>query len=128
MPGVKVIYTERDFDSWFASVSATIFPALSWAKHIPQERRPAFISFAEAIIGSRTFSGNFDRASAQQLYTWHRQRIIDLVPAEQLLLFELQQGWEPLCEFLEVSLPGVAFPNENASGEFFTMLGRMRRR
>lgn len=126
-PEARVIYTERDFDCWYRSVSDTIFPALHWSRHIAPERRPAFITFAEEIVGRRTFAGNFDRATAQQLYKQHREYIFDLVPTTQLLVFNVQMGWSPLCRFLGVPEPATDFPKENASGEFFGNLSQIRR-
>jgi hypothetical protein len=34
-------------------------------------------------------------------------------PAERLLLFEVKQGWGPLCDFLEVPEPSEEFPHVN---------------
>lgn len=127
-PDARVIYTLRDFDSWYQSVNETIFPALRWARHIPAEKAPAFIAFVEEIVGRRTFGGRLDRASARELYHRHQQHIIDTVPSEQLLMFDIQEGWGPLCEFLSAAQPQVDFPNENASGEFFALLSQLRRR
>ena len=33
--------------------------------------------------------------------------MIDTVPAERLLVWDPKEGWEPLCEFLEVPVPGA---------------------
>ena len=35
------------------------------------------------------------------------------IPAERLLVFEVKQGWGPLCEFLGVPVPEEPFPNVN---------------
>ena len=35
------------------------------------------------------------------------------VPANKLLIFTVTQGWEPLCKFLDVSIPQSEFPNVN---------------
>ena len=40
------------------------------------------------------------------------------MPAERLLVWDVTQGWEPLCEFLELPVPGDPFPNVNDSKEF----------
>ena len=126
-PSAKVIYTERDFDSWFRSINETIVPALRWANQLRSEGRSDFIAFAAELIGKRTFSGNFERGAAEQVYRHHRQRIIDQVPAGQLLIFDVKDGWEPLCEFLEVPEPDIEFPQENAAGDFFAMLRSLYR-
>ena len=35
------------------------------------------------------------------------------VPADNLLVFEVKQGWEPLCKFLGVPQPETPFPHIN---------------
>ena len=46
--------------------------------------------------------------------TWV-QHVKETVPDERLLVFEAKQGWEPLCEFLNLPIPEEAFPNVNDS-------------
>jgi hypothetical protein len=40
------------------------------------------------------------------------------VPAERLLVWQPQDGWEPLCEFLDVAVPDEPLPNVNDSSAF----------
>jgi hypothetical protein len=40
------------------------------------------------------------------------------VPAKQLLIFEVKQGWGPLCDFLGVPVPAGEFPRVNESAGF----------
>ncbi|WP_193163650.1 sulfotransferase family protein [Microbulbifer hainanensis] len=127
-PDAKVIYTERDFDSWFRSLNETIVPALRWANQLRSGHRPGFIAFAAEIIGKRTFGENFERAAAERIYHNHRERVIGQVPAGQLLMFDVRDGWGPLCDFLEVREPNFEFPQENAAGEFFAMLRSLHRK
>ncbi|SHF36463.1 hypothetical protein SAMN04487965_2042 [Microbulbifer donghaiensis] len=125
-PTAKVVFTERDFDSWYQSISETVFPALRWARMLSEEKSPDFIRLVKKVIFEKTFAEKFDRESAFELYYAHRNHIVGLVPAEQLLLFDVRDGWEPLCEFLQCEVPKEDFPRENAAGEFFGMLSRMR--
>ena len=37
------------------------------------------------------------------------------VPQEKLLIFNVKDGWEPLCNFLELPIPEEPFPNSNDS-------------
>lgn len=125
-PQAKVIFTERDFDSWYQSINETVFPALRWAELVPKERASDFLQLAKEVVAERTFAEKFDRESVFELYSAHREHIIDTVPAEQLLLFDVREGWGPLCEFLRCPVPRGDFPRENAADEFFSMLGKMR--
>ena len=40
------------------------------------------------------------------------------VPAERLLVWSASDGWEPLCEFLEVPVPDQPFPHLNDTDTF----------
>ena len=41
------------------------------------------------------------------------------IPASQLLVFEVKQGWGPLCDFLGVPVPDEGFPRTNHREEFW---------
>lgn len=43
-------------------------------------------------------------------YELHARRVRATVPKERLLVFNVKEGWEPLCEFLEVPVPDTPFP------------------
>jgi Sulfotransferase domain len=40
------------------------------------------------------------------------------VPPERLLVYEVGDGWEPLCRFLGVPVPDEPFPHVNATEAF----------
>jgi hypothetical protein len=42
-----------------------------------------------------------------------------VIPAERLLVFDVRQGWEPLCNFLGVAVPDTPFPRTNDRAEFW---------
>ena len=44
-------------------------------------------------------------------------------PADRLLVYEITQGWEPLCEFLDVPVPGDPMPHLNDATSFRAMVG-----
>ena len=49
------------------------------------------------------------------------------IPAERLLVFEVKQGWGPLCRFLGVPEPKEPFPNMNDTAEQLQRLRAMKR-
>ena len=49
--------------------------------------------------------------------------MISKVPADRLLVYEISQGWEPLCEFLEVPVPDAPMPHLNDATSFRAMVG-----
>jgi Sulfotransferase domain len=40
------------------------------------------------------------------------------VPRDRLLVWSVSDGWEPLCEFLELPIPDTPFPHLNDSKVF----------
>ena len=47
------------------------------------------------------------------------------IDADRLLVFEVSQGWEPLCKFLGVPVPKGPFPRSNNREEFWDIVQKM---
>ncbi|MEE4289604.1 MAG: sulfotransferase family protein [Erythrobacter sp.] len=113
-PAAKVVLTTRDPDSWFESVSETIFSEGMQAGLVgtpPGE-------MMHGTIFSHFGDGDIrDRAFMTAWYERRNQEVIDTIPPERLLVFHPKQGWEPLCEFLGVEVPPVKFPKVNSRDE-----------
>ena len=58
-----------------------------------------------------------DRGKAIAHYNRHIEDVKATVPADRLLVFSVDQGWGPLCEFLGVPAPESEFPNVNDRAE-----------
>ena len=56
---------------------------------------------------------NFDANHMCKYYLDWIKEIKANVPKNQLLIFNVKEGWKPLCEFLEVDVPEVEFPRTN---------------
>lgn len=54
--------------------------------------------------------------NAKEKYLTYYDNIRARVPAERRLELRLEDGWEPLCEFLGVDVPDLRFPRENEAG------------
>jgi len=53
---------------------------------------------------------------AQRSYTHHIEHVRQTVPSDRLFELELGSGWEPLCAYLNVSVPvGIPYPCVNKS-------------
>ncbi|KAK4971766.1 hypothetical protein LTR42_007494 [Elasticomyces elasticus] len=50
---------------------------------------------------------------SRDVYRAHNKAVREKVPREQLLVYELGSGWEPLCAFLDKPVPDVPFPRVN---------------
>ena len=84
------------------------------------ERR---IQFLIPIPGMYKSISEGEEASVQHFNKWVHE-VKNTVPSDQLLVFDVREGWGPLCKFLDVPVPNIPFPNINDTAE---MKQRMRR-
>ena len=116
-PDAKVIHTVRDAERWYDSTAETIYGAVNnypvWVPKIfPVLAK--FIDLQEQLVWQKIFDGRFpDRPFAVQRFHRHTNEVKQHVPAEKLLIFQVKDGWEPLCAFLNVPVPDVPFPHIN---------------
>ncbi|WP_284124742.1 sulfotransferase family protein [Parerythrobacter aestuarii] len=113
-PEAKVVLTTRDPDSWFESVSDTIF---SEAMQGHLVGTPTGDMMQGAIFDFFDGGDIRNRAFMTDWYAKRNQQVIDTLPAERLLVFHPKDGWEPLCRFLGVEVPPEPFPRVNSRDE-----------
>ena len=51
-------------------------------------------------------------------YKDYNAEIKRLVPKENLLVFNVKEGWDPLCQFLNERVPDAEFPSRNSKADF----------
>lgn len=62
----------------------------------------------------KEFLNKKDETFSKRYYNARLEYIKKIVPKEQLLVFDVRDGWNPLCKFLNVPVPkDVPFPNSN---------------
>jgi len=112
-PDAKILHTVRDPDRWFESTQETIFAPNTFATDPPEAFKPFFETVTRGIrdhIHDRDFMlAHFKR---------HTDEVLAAIPRERLLVYRVSEGWEPLCKFLGVPVPGTPFPTENTREEF----------
>lgn len=128
-PEAKVILTVRDAAKWYDSAGNTIF-----TKPVP--RKLAILKFmgwfsaklnyvpqVYAHIQTFLFKEAFedkteDKDAMIRLFNKWNEEVKKTVPTDRLLVYEIQQGWEPLCKFLNVPVPTTPFPRTNSKDSF----------
>ena len=126
-PNAKVILTIRDSpDAWQKSAQDTIFELnkpMNWVKRqILMLARPAHIKVMERLCTEMHGHNPFDpETDLTQIYKDWYARVTETVPSERLLIFNVKEGWRPLCEFLGVPIPEKDFPKVNSTKEFQKM-------
>jgi hypothetical protein len=132
-PKAKVILSVRDPERWVDSMSETLF-------RFPLRRRTGFERFMyrfyrvvtpaaarvplmldrvlSKTFGDLHFNKPGDREVAMKAFLKHNEDVKAYVPADRLLVFQVSEGWEPLCAFLGVPVPDKPFPRVNDTKEF----------
>lgn len=49
----------------------------------------------------------------KRVFREHNAYVKRIVPPERLLVYDVREGWNPLCAFLGKSMPKTKFPNKN---------------
>ena len=62
-------------------------------------------------------AGDFSKANIERHYNAWNQSVIDTCPKDKLLVFDVKQGWEPLCKFLGKPVPDTPFPHVNDASQ-----------
>lgn len=126
--GAKVLLTLRDPEAWYQSVSNTIYNALTREPNPESPVTKEHRTMTRELILERVFDGRFeDKDHAINVFNTHNNTVKAQVPADRLCVYETGSGWEPLCEFLGVSVPDEPFPHTNTTAQF-NEPGRWKRR
>lgn len=81
----------------------------------------------ERLLWQGTFGGRFeDRHHAIAVYRRHTDEVVTGLDPERLLVFEVADGWAPLCRFLGVPEPDAPFPHVNDAASMRRRLTAVR--
>jgi|EP00802_Teleaulax_amphioxeia_P023297 hypothetical protein len=136
-PAAKVILTVRDDGARWARSWQTLMAFIEVQERPFSWRYPTFIQWIpfmrhwktmRSLMGThfglppgeliRGWRSKPDPAAwlAQQ-YEAHNAKVRATVPAPKLLVFNVKEGWAPLCKFLGREIPDQPFPNVNEAAE-----------
>lgn len=128
-PDAKVLLSVRDPDAWYASCAKSIHASAQAAAKGELEGgsvevSPEAMKMINGLIWNGTFKGRFDdKDYAIGVYEAHNEDVKNKVPADRLLVYDVKEGWEPLCEFLDVPVPDGPMPHLNDATSFRAMVG-----
>jgi hypothetical protein len=124
-PDAKVIHTVRPEEVWWSSFARTIAKLMTIYKQLPLP--PHIVDILDAwgqLAGQATFAGNVaDRDTAIAAYRRRNEEVQAAIPADRLLVFDVAEGWQPLCRFLDIPAPAKPFPHHNLRADFWEVLG-----
>ena len=126
----KIIHTTRDAESWFKSMTGTVFwaikptPARMFGMLIrlpfssTLRKRLRILKFNERMI-SKFFGKDYkNKEQVIRNFNEYDKEVYNSIPKERLLVYDVKSGWEPLCKFLNVPVPSIPFPKSNSKDEF----------
>jgi Sulfotransferase domain len=130
-PDAKVLLSVRPGEAWANSMKNTIWGVFYddvVMRHLSDARAcvdPGWHEYIElmkamwqksGLIGEMT--GVFDPAILAAAFERYCDDVRATVPADRLLEWKPADGWDPLCEFLEVPVPQAPIPHVNDSAMF----------
>jgi hypothetical protein len=128
-PEAKVILSVRDGDAWARSMHDTIWGMFyddTLTRHLSYARArvdPMWSGYLDMMKNMWERSGllNGDQTSLEwmsQSMTRYCDEVQRTVPPERLLVWNVADGWEALCEFLDLTVPDAPFPRVNDAKQF----------
>jgi hypothetical protein len=131
-PEAKVLLSVRDPEAWERSMRQTVWAVrhgeslirlLSSAQAHVNPAWQGFLNMIDRLVWGATFSAGHE--TAEQMIEGmlrHNEQVERDVPAERLLVWRVEDGWQPLCEFMEVPVPAAPFPHVNDTTEFLNRI------
>ena len=130
-PDAKVLLSVRDSEDWVRSMRQTVwgvFHGETVLHHLCEARAaldPLWRRFMAlmrqmtwdeqtGVLAGDTFS---DAGLAAAMERWN-ENVKRAVPSDRLLVWNPNEGWEPLCEFLEMDVPAEELPRLNNTQSF----------
>jgi hypothetical protein len=107
-PEAKVILTMRSAESWWNSFEKTIL----WYLQNSEDRN----GLAHLLVADQVFHGRaHDRNHAIAVYNKNVEDVLATVSPDRLLVHNLGDGWQPLCDWLGLPIPSVDYPSGNTT-------------
>lgn len=129
-PDAKIVLSVRDSEGWVKSMRDTIWGlfygdmllrSLSDSRSWVDPKWRSYVAMMEGmweksgLINNGSNTTSEDMASAMERY---HQEVQDTIPSDRLLVWSVSEGWDRLCDFLEVPVPDAEFPRLNDSKVF----------
>ena len=117
-PSAKFVLTQRNPENWADSFEATIYKLLAGRDQGPPEMK-AWLEMADGVVARTGFPGGLDHDGLVRAFVAHNEAVKATIPPSQLLVYEVKEGWSPLCKFLNTPVPTEGFPRTNDCAEFW---------
>lgn len=128
------ILTVRDStEQWHESVCSTVM-AQGWDRNFGPARTLRTLLYKPFLPVARTmkrfedlcynhYMFNGMHENGKQFYENHYDEVRKALQQERLLVFNVKEGWGPLCAFLGKPVPDWDFPRKNERKAFIATIG-----
>ena len=122
-PEALFILSVRDTQSWWTSMKVLLdHRAQEWSD--PESIIPSrmeFLEFESAIYGDD--DSLYSESANKTAFEKHNAAVQEYARknpqfGERLLVWNVKQGWEPICRALDLPVPDFPFPHANKASEF----------
>lgn len=114
-PASKIILTERPEEEWWNSFCNTVKLGMDLRNYLPDPYARAVHVMAHEMIAEHAFHAPLhNRQAALAAFRRQSAEVRATIPPDRLLVFEIADGWGPLCRFLGVHEPAEPFPHNNS--------------
>lgn len=131
-PEAKVILSHRDPKEWYDDISSTVFESESSHVNKQYAREASSIdpylgdcidrihALQVRMLEEDYFEGRFsEKDYAVNRYSEWNDEIKEMYGEDELLVYQVTEGWEPVCDFLGVPVPvDEPFPHLNHPDKF----------
>lgn len=117
-PEAPVILSVRAPDSWWRSANETIMAVKRMAPPPDEPDHQLWHDMIMKLYERQYPGGTEDAEAAKAAFSEHIRRVKATVPAERLLVWEVSEGWQPICDKLGLPVPDEPFPHTNTRQEF----------
>ena len=105
-PDAKVILSIRDEQSWYDSMMSTLWG--HWCQRDVEEKHSQK-RLLSRLTHELLWEDDFPKYG-RRCFRNHNDTVRNLPLKTPLLEYKVGEGWEPLCKFLGVDVPDVAYP------------------
>ncbi|KDQ50154.1 hypothetical protein JAAARDRAFT_82012, partial [Jaapia argillacea MUCL 33604] len=140
-PNAKFILTVRNVEKWEKSLrvlashsssdsvacsrfstmvrKSTLIPVQEYLASVsPSELPPTLAALAKWWQLYGPVGASQRGCDLPTVFSRHTELVRAVIPSDQLLIYEVSEGWKPLVDFLGVPEPLVPFPHVNDTAEF----------
>ena len=122
-PNAKVIVTARDPDDWYRFVKNTIFQYAQETDLFPEnDGNDSYLQRVIKMVSTIVLDGALanpekflDEEAMKAKFVAHHKWVQKHTPADKLLVMELGEGWDRICQFLDKPVPDIPYPRTNSS-------------